>query len=122
MKKTIADLEEIRSITREQMSIRRGNEGINVVVGMGTCGIAAGARQVMLAFITQLRSRHIDDVCIRQTGCMGRCQLEPMVEIYVPGQEKVTYVNVTPDMVGRIVEAHIINGKPIKEYTLSAAE
>ena len=89
---------------------------------MATCGIAAGARPVMLSFIEQINRRNLTNVTVSQTGCIGMCRLEPMVEVYVPGQEKVTYVKVKPEMVEKIVVDHLVNGSPVEEYTIGAAE
>ena len=93
-----------------------------MVVGMATCGIAAGARPVMLSFVEEVQKRSLQHVTVSQTGCIGMCRLEPMVDVYVPGQEKVTYVKVHPEMVGRIVAEHIVNGRPVEEFTIGAAE
>ena len=98
------------------------HDSARVVVGMATCGIAAGARPVMLAFVEEINKRKLDHVTVSQTGCVGMCRLEPMVDVYVPGQEKVTYVKLTPDMVPRIVTEHIVNGRAVEEYTIGAAE
>ncbi len=121
--KSIADLEAIRQKTLEKVSMRKdADEGIRVVVGMATCGIAAGARPVMLGFMEEINKRKLQSVTVSQTGCIGMCRLEPMVDVIVPGQEKVTYVKVQPDMVSRIVAEHIVNGRPVAEYTIGAAE
>ncbi|MBQ8536282.1 MAG: (2Fe-2S) ferredoxin domain-containing protein [Clostridia bacterium] len=121
--KSLADLEAIRQKTLERVSLRKeGEESIRVVVGMATCGIAAGARPVMLSFVDEVNKRSLQHVTVSQTGCIGMCRLEPMVDVYVPGQEKVTYVKVQPDMVGRIVAEHIVNGRPVEEYTIGAAD
>ncbi len=122
MKKSIADLEAIRQRAQQQVNIRKDNNGIRVVIGMATCGIAAGARPVMLSFIEQINRRNLTNVTVSQTGCIGMCRLEPMVEVYVPGQEKVTYVKVKPEMVEKIVVDHLVNGNPVEEYTIGAAE
>jgi NADP-reducing hydrogenase subunit HndB len=122
MKKSIADLEAIRQNAKQQVNIRHDNNTIRVVVGMATCGIAAGARPVMLSFIEQINRRNLTNVTVSQTGCIGMCRLEPMVEVYVPGQEKVTYVKVNPDMVEKIVVEHLVNGNPVEAYTIGAAE
>ena len=117
--KTLADLEAIRQKTLERVSLRKeGEQGTRVVVGMATCGIAAGARPVMLSFVEEVNKRSLQHVTVSQTGCIGMCRLEPMVDVYVPGQEKVTYVKVHPEMVGRIVAEHIVNGRPVEEYTI----
>ncbi|HNW86140.1 MAG TPA: (2Fe-2S) ferredoxin domain-containing protein [Candidatus Limiplasma sp.] len=121
--KTIADLEAIRQKTLERVAYRKeGDSDIRVVVGMATCGIAAGARPVMLAFLDEIKKRNLNNVTVSQTGCIGMCRLEPMVDVIVPGKEKVTYVKLNADMVPRIVTEHIVNGNPVMEYTIGAAE
>ena len=121
--KSMAELEAIRQKTLENIAMRKEvHDAARVVVGMATCGIAAGARPVMLAFMDEIAKRHLDHVTVSQTGCAGMCRLEPVVDVYVPGQEKVTYVKVTPDMVPRIVTEHIVNGRTVEEYTIGAAE
>lgn len=121
--KSMAELEAIRQKTLENIAMRKEvHDAARVVVGMATCGIAAGARPVMLAFMDEIAKRHLDHVTVSQTGCAGMCRLEPMVDVYVPGQEKVTYVKVTPEMVPRIVTEHIVNGRIVEEYTIGAAE
>ena len=121
--KSMAELEAIRQKTLENIAMRKEvHDAARVVVGMATCGIAAGARPVMLAFMDEIDKRHLDHVTVSQTGCAGMCRLEPMVDVYVPGQEKVTYVKLTPDMVPRIVTEHIVNGRAVEEYTIGAAE
>ena len=121
--KSLAELEAIRQKTLENIAMRKEvHDSARVVVGMATCGIAAGARPVMLAFVEEINKRKLDHVTVPQTGCVGMCRLEPMVDVYLPGQEKVTYVKLTPDMVPRIVAEHIVNGRPVLEYTIGAAE
>ena len=119
--KSLAELAAIRAKMIEQVNLRKDdNVDTRVVVGMATCGIAAGARPVMLAFIEELRKRGIENVVVSQTGCVGMCRLEPMVEVYVKDQEKVTYVHMNPDKVARVVGEHIVNGKPVDEFTIGA--
>ena len=121
--KSMAELEAIRQKTLENIAMRKEvHDAARVVVGMATCGIAAGARPVMLAFMDEIAKRHLDHVTVSQTGCAGMCRLEPMVDVYVPGQEKVTYVKLTPEMVPRIVTEHIVNGRTVEEYTIGAVE
>ena len=121
--KSLAELEAIRQKTLENIAMRKEvHDSARVVVGMATRGIAAGARPVMLAFVEEINKRKLDHVTVSQTGCVGMCRLEPMVDVYMPGQEKVTYVKLTPDMVPRIVAEHIVNGRPVLEYTIGAAE
>ena len=119
--KSLAELAAIRARMIEQVNLRKDdNVDTRIVVGMATCGIAAGARPVMLGFIEELRKRGIENVTVAQTGCVGMCRLEPMVEVYVKDQEKVTYVHMTPEKVARVVNDHIVNGRPVDEYTIGA--
>ena len=119
--KSLAELAAIRAKMIDQVNMRKDdNIDTRIVVGMATCGIAAGARPVMLGFIEELKKRGIDNVTVAQTGCVGMCRLEPMVEVYVKGQEKVTYVHMTPEKVARVVTDHIVNGRPVDEYTIGA--
>ncbi len=121
--KTLADLEAIRARALENIAMRKeGSDAARIVVGMATCGIAAGARPVMLAFVEEVNKRGLQHVTVSQTGCVGMCRLEPMVDVIVPGQDKVTYVKVNPEMVSRIVAEHIVNGRPVEEYTIGAAD
>ena len=122
--KSLAELEAIRKATLSRINVRteEKSDTTRVVIGMATCGIAAGARPVMLSFMDEIQKRQLSHVTVSQTGCVGMCRLEPMVDIIVPGKEKVTYVHVKPDMVPRIVAEHIVNGRPVTEYTIGAAE
>lgn len=116
--KSLADLEKIRQQTLEKVNLRTDREGIRVVVGMATCGIAAGARPVLNAFMEEVNKRNLSEVVVTQTGCIGVCRLEPLVEVYAPGQEKVTYVKMTMEKVAKIVAEHLVNGQIVKEYTI----
>lgn len=121
--KSLAELQAIRDKMQKQMDIRDNDDGrIRVVVGMATCGIAAGARPVLTAFLEEIDKRELKNVSVSQTGCIGVCRLEPIAEVYVPGEEKVTYVKLTPDMVPKIVSEHLVNNRVISEYTIGAAE
>ena len=122
--KSMAELEAIRQRTLQRINLRKEDEdkNIRVVIGMATCGIAAGARPVMMKFMEEINTRALSEVTVSQTGCIGMCRLEPMVDVYLPGQEKVTYVHMTPEMVGRVVAELIVNGRPVTEYTIGAAE
>ena len=117
--KSLAELQAIRNRMIEQVNMRKDdNIDTRIVVGMATCGIAAGARPVMLEFVEELKRRGLENVTVAQTGCIGMCRLEPMVEVYVKGQEKVTYVHMSPEKVARVVNDHIVNGRPVEEYTI----
>ena len=122
--KSLAELEAIRKATLSRINLRKEEKGetTRVVIGMATCGIAAGARPVMLAFMDEIEKRKLNHVTVSQTGCIGMCRLEPMVDVILPGKEKVTYIHVKPEMVPRIVSEHIVNGHPVEEYTIGAAE
>lgn len=121
--KSLQELEAIRNRALEQVNLRKDRpDGIRVVVGMATCGIAAGARPVMRAFVEEVQKRKLSDVIVSQTGCIGMCKLEPMVEVYKPGEEKVTYVKVTAEMVPQIVSEHLVNGRVVTENTIGSFE
>ena len=117
--KSLAELQAIRNRMIEQVNMRKDdNLDTRIVVGMATCGIAAGARPVMLEFVEELKRRGLENVTVAQTGCIGMCRLEPMVEVHVKDQEKVTYVHMSPEKVARVVTEHIVNGRPVEEYTI----
>lgn len=116
--KSIKDLEEIRKKNAELVNQRADRSTTRVVVGMATCGIAAGARPVLLAIMEELEKSGAKDVIVAQTGCIGLCRLEPIVEVIKPGEEKVTYVKMTAEKAKRIVNDHIIGGKPVDEYVM----
>ena len=119
--KSLEELLAIRDKAKAAMTDREGTgDGIRVVVGMATCGIAAGARPVLNAFVDEVAKRNLKNVTVAQTGCIGMCQYEPIVEVFEPGKEKETYVQVSPEKVAEIVASHIVNGNPVVEYTVGA--
>ncbi len=121
--KSLEELKAIREKMKRQMDLRENDENsIRVVVGMATCGIAAGARPVMTAFLDEIERRGLNNVTVSQTGCIGVCRLEPIAEVFVPGEEKVTYVRLRPEMVPTIVEQHRVNHHVVQDYTIGAAE
>ena len=121
--KSLEELKAIREQMQAKINLRSSNEdNIRIVVGMATCGIAAGARPVLNAFVDEVNKRQLKNVTVTQTGCLGVCRLEPLVEVYMPGKEKVTYVHMTPDKVPTIVSNHIVNQQVVEEYTIGAAE
>ncbi|MEG2429888.1 MAG: (2Fe-2S) ferredoxin domain-containing protein [Oscillospiraceae bacterium] len=121
--KSLAELQVIRDKMKSEMNIREDNSNnIRVVVGMATCGIAAGAREILNGFTQEIEKNNIDNVTILQTGCIGICQYEPVVEVISPDGEKTTYVKVTADKVAKIVNDHIVNGNVVAEYTIGAVE
>lgn len=121
MMKSLAELEAIRNEALKKVTLRKEREGTRVVVGMATCGIAAGARPVMSALLDEVAKRNLADVTISQAGCIGVCRLEPIVEVYVPGEEKVTYVKMTPEKAVKVVSEHLVNGRVVTEYTIGFA-
>ena len=103
---------------KSKVVLREGTGDIRVVVGMATCGIAAGARPVLNTFVEQVNKEGLTDkVTVSQTGCVGLCQYEPIVEIYEAGKEKVTYVKMTPEKAKTVVEKHLKNGEIVTEFT-----
>lgn len=119
--KTLAELAAIRERMQSKVVIREGANATRVVVGMATCGIAAGARPVLNAFVDSVNTLGLTDkVTITQTGCIGICQYEPVVEIYEEGKEKVTYVKLDAAKATEIVEKHLKGGKVVEEYTIGA--
>ncbi len=119
--KSLAELNAIRDKAKATMNIREDNEEVTrVLVGMATCGIAAGAKPVLNALVEEVARRNLKHVTVSQTGCIGMCQYEPIVEILEPGKEKVTYVQITPEKVARIVNDHLVNGNTIAEFTVGA--
>lgn len=121
--KSLAELQALRDKMKVNMGIRGDDEGnIRVLVGMATCGIAAGARPVMTAFTSEIEKRQIKNVTISQTGCVGMCRYEPIVEILEPGKDKITYINMTSEKVARVVTDHLVNGHVVSEYTIGAVK
>ena len=120
---SLEELKAIRDRVQNQMDMRNDNDNdTRIVIGMATCGIAAGARPVLNEFLQEINKRGLSGVTVTQTGCIGMCRLEPIVEIFKPGEEKVTYVKMTPDKVAKVVTEHIVNGRPVMEYTIGAAQ
>lgn len=119
--KTLAELQAIRDKMKTNMNIRKEDDNkIRVVVGMATCGIAAGARPVLMAFTDEVAKRGLGNVTVSQTGCIGICQYEPVVEIYTPDGEKTTYVKMTAEKAVKVVADHLVNGNVVSEYTIGS--
>lgn len=119
--KSLAELQAIKEKMRDKVILREGVNNIRVVVGMATCGIAAGARPVLNALVEGVNKEGLmDKVTVSQTGCIGICQLEPIVEVFESGKEKVTYVKMTPEKAARVIEEHLKNGNVVNEYTIAA--
>ena len=119
--KSLAELQAIKEKMRDKVILREGVNSVRVVVGMATCGIAAGARPVLNALVEGVNKEGLTEkVTVSQTGCIGICQLEPIVEVFEPGKEKVTYVKMTPEKAPRVIEEHLKNGNVVNEYTIAA--
>ena len=119
--KSLAELAAIRERMQNKVIIREGANATRVVVGMATCGIAAGARPVLNAFVEGVTAANLTDkVTVTQTGCVGICQYEPVVEVYEDGKEKVTYVKLTAEKAAEIIEKHLKGGKVVEDYTIGA--
>jgi len=117
--KSLAELAAIRDKMKDKVVLRDGSSDIRVVVGMATCGIAAGARPVLSAFVEGINKEGLaSNVTVTQTGCIGICQYEPVVEVYEAGKEKVTYVKMTPEKAAEVIEKHLKGGKIIEEYII----
>ena len=117
--KSLAELAAIREKMKDKVSIREGSEQIRVVIGMATCGIAAGARPVLSAFVEKVSEAKLTEkVAISQTGCIGICQYEPVVEVYEDGKDKVTYVKMTAEKAAEVVEKHLKGGQVVEAYTI----
>ena len=120
--KSLEELAAIRERMKQNVILREGSSQIRVVVGMATCGIAAGARPVLSAFVEAISTSNLSDkATVSQTGCIGICQYEPVVEVFEAGKEKVTYVKMTPEKAQRVVAEHIKGGKVVAEYTIGNA-
>ncbi|MBE6565744.1 MAG: (2Fe-2S) ferredoxin domain-containing protein [Ruminococcaceae bacterium] len=121
--KSLAELAAIREKMKDKIVLREGSSTTRIVVGMATCGIAAGARPVLNAFVDGVNKEGLgSDVVVSQTGCIGICQYEPVVEVYEAGKEKVTYVKMTVEKAEKVLKEHIKGGKVVTEYTITAAK
>jgi NADP-reducing hydrogenase subunit HndB len=115
--KSLAELKAIKEKMQGQVSMRNHDEaGMRVVVGMATCGIAAGARPVLQTLSTLVQEKNVPDVTVSQTGCIGLCQYEPIVEVFGKDNEKVTYINVNEEKAREIFDKHIVRGNVVTEY------
>ncbi len=119
--KSLAELQAIKDKMKNKVILREGTGDVRVVVGMATCGIAAGARPVLNAFVKEVNEQGLaEKVTVSQTGCIGICQFEPVVEIMEAGKDKVTYVKMDENKAKRVVEEHLKGGKIVTEYTIAA--
>lgn len=121
--KSLEELKAIRDRMKGEIGLRsEDKDSTRVVVGMATCGIASGARPVLNYLAEEVQTRNIKNVIVTQTGCIGLCQYEPIVEVYEPGKEKVTYVKVNPEKAKDILEQHLVRGQVVDKYMLHVDE
>jgi len=121
--KSLAELQALRDKMKDRIGIREAApDNIRIVVGMGTCGIAAGARPVLTAINNEVVKRNLKNVTVAQTGCIGICEQEPIVEVIMPGKDKVTYVRMSAEKAVRVVVDHIVNNNPVREYVLETGD
>ncbi len=122
--KSLTELKAIREKMQSQVSMRAEDHNhTRVVVGMATCGIASGARPVLTRLSTLVQEKNLTDkISVTQTGCIGLCQYEPIVEVMEPGKSKITYIKMTPEKAEEVLERHLIGGHVVEDYTLSAAD
>lgn len=121
--KSLEELKAIRDKMQGQVGVRsESSDQTRVVVGMATCGIASGARPVLTAFSDAVQSKNLSNISVTQTGCIGLCQYEPIVEVMEPGKDKVTYVKMTPEKAAEVVEQHLIRGHVVSQYTINSIQ
>ena len=118
-KMTIADLEKLREKARDKRVLREGGARAKVIVHMGTCGIAAGARRIMSALLKEIEDKKVKDVLVSTSGCAGLCSHEPMATVELPNQAPVKYIDLTEDKIRRIFSDHVLGGKIVKEFALA---
>ena len=115
---TIDDLKRIRDGARQSMTARAGVGRAKVTIHMGTCGIAAGAREVMAALLREVETRHLDDVLVTTSSCAGLCSHEPMATVELAGQPPVKYVDLTPERIVTVLERHVLGGQIVADLAL----
>lgn len=119
--KSLEDLKRLREELQSEMQLRK-ESGTKIIIGMGTCGIAAGARTIMSAVLDELAKRGLKDVQVEQTGCIGMCEKEPLVDVVRPGEKRITYGNVTVPEVKKIIAEHVVNGRILEEKVVAAVD
>ena len=121
--KSLEELQAIRDKMKSNVALREGNGGIRIVVGMATCGIAAGARPVLNTLVEEVEKQGLSGkATVTQTGCIGMCRYEPIVEVFEEGKDRVTYVKMDAEKAKRVVAEHIKGGTPVYQYTIGEAQ
>jgi len=116
--KSLDDLKKLREEALEKRRVKTASGQAQVIVGMGTCGIAAGARDTMKAILETIEKDNLNGIIVSQTGCIGMCEKEPIVEVVIGDQPKVTYGKVNPDTAVRIMKEHVVNGNVVADHVL----
>lgn len=119
--KSLKELKELRETLQKEMSARDNSEKTKIIIGMGTCGIAAGARNILKAVLDEIEKRELD-VTVTQTGCIGMCEKEPLLDVKLPGKERITYGNLEEKDVKKIIIEHVINGNMVEELAIARFE
>lgn len=118
--KSLEDLKRIREEALEKRKVKSSTSGVQIIVGMGTCGIAAGARETMKSILGQIETKNLSGIVVSQTGCIGLCEKEPIVQVLIGDSPKITYGKVNPEVAALILENHVLNGKIVEEYKIEA--
>lgn len=118
--KSLDDLKRLREEALEKRKVKEASGAAHVIVGMGTCGIAAGAREAMKSILDTIEKDNLSGILVTQTGCIGLCEKEPIVQVVIGEQEKITYGKVTPDVARRIMEEHVVGGTPVRDHIIQA--
>ncbi len=116
--KSLEDLKKLRAEAIEKRNLKTAEGKAQVIVGMGTCGIAAGARDTMKAILEYIESQSLNGIIVTQTGCIGLCEKEPIVQVVVGDQPKVTYGKVNSEVARRIMKEHVVAGEPVKDFVI----
>ncbi|MGM0410269.1 MAG: (2Fe-2S) ferredoxin domain-containing protein [Bacillota bacterium] len=119
--KSLEELRELRENLKKDIDMRDNKDKPQIIIGMGTCGIAAGAREILKKVMEEIKKRDID-VIVSQTGCIGMCEKEPLLDVKLPGKERITYGNLEPEDVSKIIVEHVINGNIVKELVIARME
>lgn len=120
--RSLDDLRKLKEKTGDLTSARSEDDKVKIILGMGTCGIAAGAREIMNAVLKELETRNLHNVAVETTGCIGMCQNEPLLDVIRPGEPRITYCLVTPADVTRIISEHVVNGRIVQDKLFGRAD
>ena len=120
--KSLEELKKIKERALEMKKMKEGQARVTITVGMATCGIAAGARNTMKAIMDYVREHDVENVIVTQTGCNGMCEQEPIVDVQLKGNPKVTYGHMNADRVQKLMEQHVMKGEAVNEWVLKVEE